>query len=174
MIDFGYINQETNKRLPNKFQNMDFEEFMNKQYIVDMVFPYTSIYTKHNPELYVQNPNMICLIIDSMALALFLPTHIGEKFCFIKNAILYDDDDNDENTDDVEYKAKIIHIDHDWDTRKWSYTKIKSFYKILHIIEDKTPEEIEYLGKEHEIPFDDYHNIDIQFLTSLLWNSHLS
>ena len=137
-----------------------------------MVFPNTSIYTKHNPELYVQNPNMICLIIDSMALALFLPTHIGEKFCFIKNAILYDDED--ENIDDVEYKAKIIHIDHDWDTRKWSYTKINSFYKILHIIEDKTPEEIEYMGKEHKIPFDEYHKIDIQFLTSLLWNSHLS
>ena len=154
---------------------MNFNDFMVQNCIVDVVFPNTTIYTKHNSNIYLQNPNMICLIIDSMSLALFLPSHIGEKFCFIKKSILYDDDDNKETVSDYEvgYKVKVIHIDQEWDTRKWSYTKIQAFYKILHIIENKTPEEIEFMGKEHEICYSDYIKIDIPFLTSLLWNSHI-
>ena len=73
-----------------------------------------------NIDNYSRNKNLILLVIDSMCLGLILPEHIATRFSYIKNAIKYN-----EYTEKYSNGMKIIKVSSEWDTRKWSYSKIK-------------------------------------------------
>jgi hypothetical protein len=117
---------------------------------------------------HVRNRNAVLLVIDSMCLGMLLPYHIARRFSYIVNAIEYD-----EYVEIEEGGLKMINIDKNWDTKKWSYSKIKKFYNILEYIElydtDKIKEKICNFEYNYEIRM----SIDFHFLESLLWNSNL-
>jgi hypothetical protein len=68
---------------------------------------------------------------------------------------------------------KIVKIGSEWDTRKWSYSKIKKFYNVLEHIEMYDVDKIKEKIYSYELDFETRTNIDIYFLESLLWNANL-
>ena len=141
-------------------------ESLSEYDILTIVVPENS--SSFNLKDHIHNKNIILLIIESMCIGIVLPQHIANRFSYIVNSIKYNDYIQ-------EYKngMKIIKIDSEWDTRKWSYSKIRKFYKVLEHIElydvDKLKEKI--CG--FELDFETRTSIDINFLESLLWNANL-
>ena len=121
-----------------------------------------------NIEDYSRNKNLILLVIENMCLGLVLPVHIAQRFSYVKNAINYD-----EYTEKYKNGMKIITISSEWDTHKWSYSKIKKFYDILEHIEMHDVDKIKEKVYSYELSFETRTNIDINFLESLLWNANL-
>ena len=117
---------------------------------------------------HLMNKNLVLLVIESMCLGLVLPDHIARRFSYISNAINYEEYDSiNENG------MKIVKIGSEWDTRKWSYSKIKKFYNVLEHIEMYDVDKIKEKIYSYELDFEARTNIDINFLDSLLWNAHL-
>ena len=133
--------------------------------LIDLIIP-RSI-AKENLEKYYNNSNIIVMIIEKMCLGIFKSLHIAEKFTYIKNAIKYKD-----YSYVYENGMKIIIIPQEWDTRKWSYTKILRFYDNLHKFETKNYQEL-LLDQTTNIEIGYDNGVDLEFLSSLLWNSHL-
>ena len=71
----------------------------------------------------MNNKNIVLLIIESMCIGIVMPIHIANKFSYIVNAIKYD-----EYIEIVKNGMKIVSISNEWDTKKWSMTRIMKFY----------------------------------------------
>ena len=152
--------------IPEDNYSASFKEYFG---LIDIIYPTNFDY--HNIENYYHNSNIIVLIIESMCIGIIMPSHIAYKFKYISGCVQHNDV---EYLFDNKEGIKIIRINNEWDTRKWSYTKIIKFYSYLHEIENKSCDEIEFeIDKSHltkVIPS----KIDIEFLNSLCWNSGLN
>lgn len=138
----------------------------SKLNIVDVIVP-PGIY-KCNIYDHVHNPNLNIIIIESMCLGIIINDHIANKFQYIKNINKYDEDDIERVTPDG---MKIYRINKEWDTRKWSYTKISRFYNYFDEIENMSCSEIGENIKDRHIYY--IKNIDYHFLESLCWNNDI-
>jgi len=117
------------------------------------------------------NPNKILLIIEDMSLGIIMTKHIANKFQYIKNILEYSEKENMGIHKDYtyqDYPIKIIKIDKEWDTSKWSIYKIKRliFDNIFQQIEQYSLEEIEIDLKQ-----DRWYKskICMEFLYALSW-----
>ena len=117
---------------------------------------------------YVRNPNLNILVIECMCLGIILNDHIANKFQYIQNINKYDEDEIERVTPDG---MKIYTINKEWDTRKWSYTKISKFYKYIHEIENMSCSQIEEHLKKRDYKNNEY--VDYHFLESLCWNNDI-
>mgnify|MGYP000235827487 CR=1 FL=1 len=118
---------------------------------------------------YCSNKNIVMLVIETMCIGIIMPLHIANKFKYIENAINYG-----EFKQVRDNGMKIVSIGEKWDTRRWSYSKIKNFYNWLSDIETKTCSEIEVQYKRtiSQASFMRPH-YDMHFLSSLCWNNDL-
>lgn len=134
--------------------------FMEYFGIMDLITIDSSI-TKHNIENYYIHSNIVVLIIENMSLGIVMNAHVANKFKYIQNAINYND-----YSVIFENGMKIIKIPRQWETRNWSYFKLRNFYTWIQIMENKTIDNVA------EGSFKD--SIDAEFLDSLCWNTDLS
>ena len=158
-------NNEINKIYPTVAVKIIMETH-NDYDILTFVTPNKSMFFNINDHL--NNKNIVLLIIESMCIGIVLPEHIARRFSYITNAIKYE-----EYTNPTENGMKIVKIGSEWDTRKWSYSKIKKFYNVLEYIEMYDTDKIKEKIYNYELDFETRTNIDIYFLESLLWNSNL-
>ena len=140
---------------------------LNECNLLSLVFP-KDMLVPRCIEACVNNKNIVLLIIESMCIGIVMPIHIANKFSYIVNAIKYD-----EYIEIVKNGMKIVSISNEWDTKKWSMTRIIKFYDILHEIENYCVEKIKEKMNNHEIIHIHKQNIDLNFLESLLWNANL-
>ena len=99
-----------------------------------------------------------------MALGIVLNEHLAKKFKYIDNVIQYKD-----YSVIFEDGMKIIKISTEWDTRRWSYFKLKDFFNWIGSVENKSCSKI-----EEELSTCKYDpGYDVEFLNSLCWNTHL-
>ena len=133
--------------------------------LIDLIVPPSLVF--ENLEKYYDNSNIIVLIIEKMSLGIIFSLHIAEKFSYIANALKFN-----EYSYIYENGMKIVVIPKEWETKKWSYTKLQKFYNNLHKIESKNSEELknEYY-KTKKLGYDS--DFDLEFLNSLLWNANL-
>ena len=140
-----------------------YESFMFKFNLTNIITPDKYKSKTEIIHYYLQNKNMIIVIIDSMCIGIIMPMHIAGKFKYIENILEYDDYET------YNQGINIVKIPCEWETRKWSYTKINRFYNWLGEVEDKTitmlDEKIQKQSQYISQSFD-YH-----FLESLCWNS---
>lgn len=118
-----------------------------------------------NIEKYYNNENIIVLIIESMCIGLLMPHQIAMKFKYIENSIKYGD-----YSYIYEDGMKIVRVSKEWDTKKWSYTKIKNFYRHLDIFEQLSMSQIEFILLNNKVSRKKYKYCDIEFLDSLCWD----
>ena len=132
--------------------------------LIDLIVPNKS-FTENNIEKFYIHKNIVVLIIESMALGIVLNEHLARKFKYIDNVIQYKD-----YSVIFEDGMKIIKISTEWDTRRWSYFKLKYFYSWVQDIENKscTKIEDEIKNNNFNLPY------DIHFLNSLCWNTHVT
>ena len=135
--------------------------------IINIVKPKSELF--FDMGAYCMNKNVVLLVIEPMCVGIIMPVHIAMKFKYIENAIKYEDfkqvGDNG---------MKIVSIDEKWDTRRWSYSKIKNFYNWLSDIELKSCNEIEeeYKANISRVSFM-RPTYDMHFLSSLCWNNDI-
>ena len=118
---------------------------------------------------YCCNKNIVLLVIETMCIGIIMPLHIANKFKYIENAIKYE-----EYRQVRENGMKIISVDEKWDTKLWSYSKIKNFYGWLGDIEMKSCNELEeeYNKKITQVSFM-RPCYDMHFVSGLCWNNEL-
>lgn len=118
---------------------------------------------------FCSNKNIVMLVIETMCIGIIMPLHIANKFKYIENAIKYE-----EFKQVRDNGMKIVSIGEEWDTKRWSYSKIKNFYNWLGEIETKSCSEIEdeYKRNLSRASFMRPH-YDMHFLSSLCWNNDL-
>lgn len=152
--------------IPEDNYSASFKEYFG---LIDIIYPTNFDY--HNIENYYHNSNIIVLIIESMCIGIIMPSHIAYKFKYISGCVQHNDV---EYLFDNKEGIKIIRINNEWDTRKWSYTKIIKFYSYLYEIENKSCDEIEFEIDKLNLSKFGASKIDIEFLNSLCWNSGLN
>lgn len=104
------------------------------------------------------NPNLCLVVIQDMAIGIFLTMHLAKKFGYIRMIL-----------ERYEYKTLqqktsciVITIDNKWDTSKWCYDKLSRFHNSMgSYISDSTLENI-----QNEDSWKLQH-IDIPFLEAL-------
>ena len=133
--------------------------------LIDLIVPPSLLYK--NLEKYYNNPSIIVLIIEKMSVGIIFSLHIAEKFSYIVNAINFN-----EYSYIYENGMKIITIPKEWETKKWSYSKLLNFYKYLNIIENKNCRQLK-IKADKDIAIGCEPEFDLEFLNSLLWNAHL-
>ena len=133
--------------------------------LIDLIVPPSLLY--QNLEKYYNNPNVIVLIIEKMSIGIIFSLHIAEKFSYIANALKFND-----FSYIYENGMKIVTISKEWDTKKWSYSKMLNFYKNLDKIENKNCQQLK-IKMDKAIEIGCQPDFDIEFLNSLLWNAHL-
>ena len=133
--------------------------------LIDLIVPPSLVY--EDLEKYYNNPNIIVLIIEKMSFGIIFSLHIAEKFSYIVNALKFND-----YSYIYENGMKIITIPKEWETKKWSYSKLLNFYKNLYIIENKNCLQLE-IKQDKAIVGGFEPDFDLEFLNSLLWNAHL-
>lgn len=109
----------------------------------------------------MNNPNMYLMIIENMSLGIIMNNHIAENFGYIRTISEHNEVKYYKN-----YKIKIVNINKEWDTSKWSYYKIRGIVNRFHDLENKNISDI-----EHNIHNNSWQTdlIDIEFLKSLSW-----
>ena len=133
--------------------------------LIDLIVPPSLLY--QNLEKYYNNPNVIVLIIEKMSFGIIFSLHIAEKFSYIANALKFND-----FSYIYENGMKIVTISKEWETKKWSYSKLLNFYKYLKIIENKNCQQLKIKMDKAIVNGYDA-DFDLEFLNSLLWNAHL-
>lgn len=118
-----------------------------------------------NIEMFYNNNNIIVLIIEPMCIGILMSYQIASKFKYINNCIQYGD-----YSYIYENGMKIVKITKDWDTRKWSYLKIKKFYYNLEYFEKSSISHIEIDILNKNSTRRTYQYCDIEFLDSLCWD----
>tara|TARA_B100000424_G_C22929336_1_gene494382 strand:- start:462 stop:947 length:486 start_codon:yes stop_codon:yes gene_type:complete len=109
----------------------------------------------------MNNPNMYLMIIENMSLGIIMNNHIAENFGYLRTISEHNEFKYYKN-----YKIKIVNINKEWDTSKWSYYKIRGIVNRFHDLENKNISDI-----EHNIHNNSWQTdlIDIEFLKSLSW-----
>lgn len=149
------------------------DESIDKSYfniLNDLNINYISMESQNIPEYWFyevlinfNNPNMYLLIIENMSLGIILNNHIAEKFGYIRTITQHNEIKTYKN-----YNIKIINIDKNWDTSKWSYYKIKSIHSRFNDLENKNISQIIEFMNDHSYMND---LIDIEFFKSLSWGN---
>ena len=149
------------------------DESIEKSYfniLNDLNINYISMESQNIPEYWFyevlinfNNPNMYLLIIENMSLGIILNNHIAEKFGYIRTITQHNEIKTYKN-----YNIKIINIDKNWDTSKWSYYKIKSIHSRFNDLENKNISQIIEFMNDHSYMND---LIDIEFFKSLSWGN---
>ncbi|MBI95828.1 hypothetical protein CL656_01635 [bacterium] len=160
--------------LYNNDENSDNDEFSKYDYkcsfkeyfgLIELIVPNQSM--KYNMEKYYIHKNIVVLIIESMAIGIVMNLHLAQKFKYIDNVIEYKD-----YSVIFEDGMKIIKISTEWDTSRWSYYKIKDFYNWFDAfhIENSSCSKLE--ERFQKMMYES--SPDIEFLSSLCWNTHLT
>ena len=111
----------------------------------------------------MRNENMYILVIENMCLGIIMTKQTAFQFDYIKDIV-----NKYESVKTLsKYKIKIITIDENWDTERWSQKKLLNFYKgMMHHCDGKTMEQIKrdpYVNRMNEV--------DTNFLEALSWKS---
>ena len=117
--------------------------------------------TLTNFDIYINNPNLVLIIIENLSLGIIIPIGIALKFDYINK--LYNHDGFEKNS---KYQINIVRIDKNWDTNKFSFSKLINFNKYFYYIENHNIEEIKNFDWELQY-------IDVHFLEALSWNGKL-
>ena len=140
-----------------------YESFMYHLSLTNIITPDKFKSKSEIVNYYIKNKNMIILIIEPMCIGIIMPMHIAKKFKYIENVLKYDD------YEVFNEGIKVVKIPCEWETRKWSYSKLNHFYNWLGEVEDKTITILEekIQSQPKYIPY----HFDYHFLESLCWNS---
>ena len=163
MYDFMETSIPKEETIKSSLQD-DYECTFNEYFgIFNLISPPEIKYA--NIEKYYNNGNIIVLIIESMCIGLLMPHHIAMKFKYIDNCIKYGD-----FSYIYEDGMKIVKVSKAWDTKKWSYSKIKNFYKYLDTFEQLSMPQIEFMLLNNKVSRKSCTFCDIEFLDSLCWD----
>ena len=133
--------------------------FMEYFGIMDLISIDSKV-TNYNIEQYYIHSNVVVLIVEAMSLGIVMNDHLARKFKYIENAINYKD-----YSVIFENGMKIVKIPKAWETKSWSYFKLRNFYTWIEMLENKTIDDVA------EGSFKD--SIDKEFMDSLCWNTDL-
>ena len=104
------------------------------------------------------NPNLCLVVIQDMAIGIFLTMHMAKNFGYIRMIV----ERNEYKTLQQKTSCIVITIDDKWDTSKWSYDKLSRFHNSMGShISDSTLENIK--NTESWV----LQHIDIAFLEAL-------
>lgn len=104
------------------------------------------------------NPNLCLVVIQDMAIGVFLTMHFAKKFGYIRMIL----EKNEYKTLKQKTSCIVITIDNKWDTSKWCYDKLSRFHNSMgSYISDSTLENI-----QNEDSWKLQH-IDVAFLEAL-------
>ena len=85
------------------------------------------------------NPNLCLVVIQDMAIGIFLTMHMAKKIGYIRMIV----ERNEYKTLNQKTSCIIITIDDKWDTSKWSYDKLSRFHNSIgSYISDSTLDNI--------------------------------
>lgn len=153
------VEEKVKSALHNEYE-YEFNEYFG---IFDMVKPESLKYS--NIEMFYNNSNVIVLIIEPMCVGILFTAHIAMKFKYIENCINYGDYGYI-----YENGMKIVKVKSEWNTSKWSYTKLLKFYNHLDLFEQMSVSEIEIKILNCKHTRKSYPYCDIEFLDSLCWD----
>lgn len=128
--------------------------------IVRIIFPerYENSFMIYSDQ-YLMSPNMVIIIIKSMAMALIIPKHDMVQFDYYNKMLIHEKFRrfNDKG-------AELVIIDENWDTTKWNYCSLTWLPYWASELSDLNINDVRNNNQHKENKY-----VDINFLEAMSW-----